>query len=89
MDHAAAKDFQPIPTRADFQTTVFSRTANIHLRRGLGEGEEGRPEAQRQIGDFEIDAAEFRDAALQVAHMGFLVHNQTFHLMKHGRVGHV
>ncbi len=89
MDHAAAQDLQPVLAGADLELAALARAADVDLRRGLGEGKEGGPEAQRQITDPEIGTAEGRERALQVAHVGRAVDHQALDLMEHRRMGGV
>ena len=89
VHHAAAENFEPIPTGANLQFAALSRAADIDLGRGLGEREIARPETHRQILDIKKGAAELDQTAFQMAHMGRPVDHQPLDLMEHRRMRRV
>ena len=60
----------------------------IHLRARLRKGEKARAEAHARIRS-EHGAGEGRQRSAQIGHGHMAVHEQTFHLMEHRRVGDV
>src|SRR5690348_4761570 len=80
MDHAAAEHLEPTAL------AVLGLPADIHLGRGLGEGEVAGAEAHLEIA-LEEGADELGQRALEVGETGGLVDQQAFDLVEHRRVG--
>ena len=89
MNHAAAEDFQPIIAAVDHQVAVLFGAADVHLRRGFGEGKIARAKPHRQFINAEVGAAELDQRSLEMAHMGGLVDHQPLDLVEHRAVGGV
>src|SRR5690606_8018750 len=80
MHHAAAQHLQPAGA------AVGLLPGDVHLGRGLGEGEVAGAEAHLEIA-LEEGADELRQRALEVGEAGALVHQQALDLVEHRRVG--
>ncbi len=89
MYHAAAHDFQPVFTGADFDLTAVSFTADIHFCRRFGEGKEAWAETDGYVIEFKEGAQKCFNAALEVAHIDVLINTETFNLMEHRGVGQI
>ena len=89
IDHARAKNFQPVITSANFQTATITRTANINFGRRLGKGEIAGAETHRQIVNAKECSAEIDQTPFKMPHMDAIPDHQTFALMKHRRMGGV
>src|SRR3954464_12248633 len=87
MHHAAAENFQPILTFAKADFAPVAPALNVDFERGFGERKERRPETHLHLVDLEEGFAEFLENPFEMSEMGALVDHQSFHLMKHRRVG--
>src|SRR6202011_858913 len=86
VHHPAAEDFEPVAAGADLQFAALARAADVDFGRRLGEREIARAEADRQVVEAKKGAAEFDQAALQMAHMARPVDTQPLDLVEHRRV---
>jgi hypothetical protein len=87
VHHAGAEDLQPVVALADLERAAFPGTLDVDLGRGFGEGEVRGAEAQSDLVDLEIGAAEFFQHPLQVGHRDVAVDGQPLDLVEHRRVG--
>src|SRR5690606_6077328 len=76
VHHAAAEDLQPVLALAEADLAALARALDVHLRRWLGEGEEGWAEAHLHLVDLEEGLAELLEDPLQVADVGGLVDDE-------------
>ncbi|MNQ92180.1 hypothetical protein D3C85_1075970 [compost metagenome] len=89
VNHAAAEDLQPVVALVQGQLAARAVAANVHLGRGLGEGEVVRAEAGVDIVQFEEAGDEGFQRRLQMTHVDIAIDHQTLDLMEHRRVGGV
>ncbi|MNQ71462.1 hypothetical protein D3C85_861300 [compost metagenome] len=89
VHHAAAENLQPILAFVQGQLAARAVAADVHLRRGLGEGEVVRTEAGVDVVQLEEAGDEGLQRRLQMTHVDVAVDHQTLDLVEHRRVGGV
>ncbi len=81
-DHSGAEDFHPAGALAGRTALAAADPAgHVHLRRRLGEGKEGGPEAHRSAGAEEL-MSEVRQRRLQVDEGDSFIHGEPLDLGK-------
>ena len=69
MHHAAAQNLHPVVAFAEAEFAFVAPALDVDFERGLGEREEGRPEAHLDVIDLEKRLAELLQDPLQMAEM--------------------
>ena len=89
MDHAGAHDLDPPRVLADSASSGRAEDAfDIHLGSRLDEGEVAGPKPDPEVTGEQLSQKDLQ-GALKVSEGDPLVHDQSFHLVKHGAVSRV
>src|SRR5208282_759839 len=86
MDHAAAKDFEPVLAFAETDFPARTTALDVDLHRGRGKGEEARTEAHADLWHFEERLAELLQHPFEVRERRALIDDEAFDLVEHRRM---